>query len=77
MTTAQLKHQVIDKISEINDEEFLKAIKKILDSSAGKNIYRLSAEQRKAIRKGKQQIKNGEYITNEQLEKDEDKWLSE
>ena len=77
MTTTQLKNIVIDKISEINDESFLKAIQKILEDSVHeKGVYRLNPAQKKTIKKSKAQLKKGEYITNEQLEKEENKWLN-
>ena len=78
MTTTQLKNIVIDKISEINDDSFLKAIQKILEDSVHeKKIFKLNTAQRKIIKRSKAQLKKGEYITNEQLEKEENKWLNE
>ncbi|OGW23876.1 MAG: hypothetical protein A2X59_11780 [Nitrospirae bacterium GWC2_42_7] len=77
MSTTQLKNMVIDKIYSIDDKEFLAALKKILDSSISSDIvYKLNKKQRAAVQKGKQQIASGEFITNEELEKEEDKWLN-
>jgi hypothetical protein len=78
VSTSQLKNLVIDKIYGIEDEELLAAFKKILDSSfSGEVAYRLNDEQRQAIREGKRQIAAGEFVTNEDIEKAEDKWLKE
>lgn len=78
MSTSQLRNLVIDKIYGIEDEELLTAFKKILDSSlSGEVAYSLNAEQRQAVCAGKQQIATGKYVTNEDLEKAEDRWLKE
>jgi len=78
MSTSQLKNLVIDRIYGIEDEELLAAFKKILDISiSGEVAYSLSDEQRQAVREGKRQIAAGEFVTNEDLEKAEDRWLKE
>jgi hypothetical protein len=78
MQTAQLRDMVIDKIYGINDSDYLKALKKILDMrKTSEEVYHLNEEQKAVIRLGKQQISNGEYISNEDLEKEEDQWLNE
>jgi hypothetical protein len=78
MHTAQLKDMVIDKIYGINDEDYLKAIKKILDMrTPSRDIYQLNKKQKAMINEGRQQISNNKYISNEELEREEDRWLSE
>jgi hypothetical protein len=80
MNSVQLKEQVIDRIYGINDLEYLKAIKKILDTRVvpeGTNeTYHLNGQQKEMIRIGREQIANGEYISNEEREKEEDLWLN-
>ncbi len=78
MHTAQLKDMVIDKIYGINDADYLKAIKKILDmKKPSGDIFQLNEKQKTMINEGRQQISNNEYISNEELEREEDRWLSE
>jgi hypothetical protein len=78
MQTAQLRDIVIDKIYGINDSDYLKALNKILDMrQTSEEVFQLNEEQKAMIRLGKQQISNGEYISNEDLEKEEDQWLNE
>ena len=78
MNTAQLKDLIIDKIYGINDAEYLQAINKILDTNqSSERVFALNDKQKAMIKLGKQQISNGEYITDEELENEEDKWLSE
>jgi hypothetical protein len=77
MQTAQLRDIVIDKIYGINDSDYLKALNKILDMrQTSEEVFHLNEEQKALIQLGKQQVSNGEYISNEDLEKEEDQWLS-
>lgn len=78
MQTEQLRDIVIDKIYGINDGDYLRALDKILDMGrTNGEVYCLNEEQKAMIQLGKQQISNGEYISNEDLEKEEDQWLNE
>jgi hypothetical protein len=77
MQTAQLRDIVIDKIYGINDSDYLKALNKILDMrQTSEEVFHLNEETKALIQLGKQQVSNGEYISNEDLEKEEDQWLS-
>ena len=65
-------------MNDINDSDYLRALNKILDMrQTSGEVFHLNEDQKAMIRLGKQQISNGEYISNEDLEKDEDQWLSE
>jgi len=77
MTTVELKNILIHQIAEINDESLLNAIKTIIESSSESNIYKTTSEQQNRIKEGREQIANGEFFTNDQVEKEIDKWLSE
>ncbi len=78
MSTEQLKNLVIDRISEIEDENFLQAIKTILDTNTGVgSIYKLTEEQKQKVIIGLAQLDNGQIISNEELEQEEDEWLRE
>lgn len=78
MSTDQLKNLVIDQISQIDDENFLNAVKTILDANmiSGSAMV-LTNEQKQKIQSGLAQLKSGKIISNEDLEKDEDEWLKE
>ena len=77
MSTQQLRNLLIDKISGIRDEKYLMAIKTILDTNfPEQEPYKFSSEQEKEVRIAMEQAKNGQVISNEQLEK-EDEWLNE
>lgn len=78
MNTQQLKNLVIDKISGIEDEEFLKAIKKILDANvASDSPHKLTHAQKQRVLTGLKQLEQNNTVSNEDLEKEEDEWLKE
>ena len=77
MSTLELKNILIHKIASINDEAFLNAIRTIIDAKTESTIYKTSVEQKMKIQEGIEQIENGKYFTNEQVESEIDKWLEE
>lgn len=77
MTAIELKKHLIQRIAEINDESFLDAIKTILDSKSQSQQLILTDEQRKEIIESKEQIKQGQYIEQAEMDKKFDQWLSE
>jgi predicted transcriptional regulator len=77
MTTIELKEILHHKIAAINDKSFLSAMNTIIDSKSEKLIYKTTPEQRQAIKEGQDQLARGESFTNDQVEAEIDKWLSE
>ena len=77
MTTIELKDILIHKIAAINDKSFLAAMNTIIDTKSEKLIYRTTPEQRQRIKEGQEQLARGESLSNDQVEADIDKWLSE
>jgi hypothetical protein len=77
MTIVELKNILIHRIVGINDKSFLTAIKTIIETKSKSTIYKTTPEQRKSIEEGRAQIAKGAYFTNEQVEMEIDKWLSE
>jgi len=77
MTTIELKDILIHKIAAINNKSFLAAMNTIIDTKSEKLIYRTTTEQRQRIKEGQEQLARGESLSNDQVEADIDKWLSE
>jgi hypothetical protein len=73
--TTSIKKSLISRIKESNDLDFLKALQTIFDSSE-QTLYQLSSEQNDSIVKGREDIKNGDYIENDQLMSEMKKWLT-
>jgi len=76
MTTMELKKQLIHRISEIEDANFLKALKTILDSKLNEGILNLTAEQRDEIIASREDVKKGLVIDNALLDKEIKAWLN-
>lgn len=78
METQNIKSLLYESIANIDDDNFLLAVKEIMDRK-----YNLSAEpilspyQIERIEKSKAQIKEGKFLTNQQADSLVDKWLSE
>jgi len=77
MTTLELKNILIQRIAGINDKSFLTAINTIIESKSETTIFKTTPEQREKIKDGRAQIAKGESFSNEQVEKEIDKWLKE
>lgn len=76
MSTIELRHIIIEKLSLIDDASFLKAIKTIVESKVSERVYKLSDFQKKRIESGREQLKKGQSISNEVLQKEIDQWLN-
>jgi len=77
MKTAELKKILVQRIEEINDEQFLKAIKTILDSKVESEVMLLSEEQKLEIFESRKEIEAGKFVDQNELEVEFDKWLKE
>ncbi|MDP3473438.1 MAG: hypothetical protein Q8S14_16340 [Algoriphagus sp.] len=75
MTTLDLKKLLILRISEIEDLAFLEAIKTILDSKS--QILHLTSEQREEIKQSQEQINQGVFFTQDQLDEEFERWADE
>jgi uncharacterized protein YktA (UPF0223 family) len=76
MTTLELKKLLIQRITEINDISFLKAVKTILESKTENEVLILSPDQRNEIIASKKEIEKGLFIEQESLDKEISKWAN-
>jgi len=76
MSTLELRNQLIENIFLIEDKSFLEALKTIIDTKLASTTYKLSDYQRERIKKGREQLRNGDAISNEKVQNKVDKWLS-
>jgi hypothetical protein len=74
MTAIELKKQLIERISEINDEGFLRAIKTILDSKTKSPILKLTNEQKAEILASQKQVEEGLFTDQADLDKAVERW---
>jgi predicted transcriptional regulator len=72
--TAQIKKNLILRIKDSKDLNFLNALQTIFDSSE-QALYPLSSEQQSAIERGRNEIKNGQFINNDEVISEMKQWL--
>jgi len=76
MTVTELKKRLIGKISQLENNELLEEMYRLIaNEETDISIYELSEEQIKAVEEGQLQYKNGEFLTEEQADKDIEEWL--
>jgi hypothetical protein len=76
MSTIELRHHIIEKLSLIDDDSFLNAIKTIIEFKVNEGVYKLSDFQKKRIESGRDQLKKGQSISNDTLQKEIDQLLN-
>ncbi len=75
MNTANLKIDLINKITQIKETNVIKEIKRVLDFELDEGIFQLSNDQRKRIVDAKQEIKQKKYLTDSSANKEISEWL--
>ncbi len=76
MTTLELKRRVIDKVNKVYDESLLMDLMRLMDDSDDNEIHRLSHAHKIAVQTAINQIDSGDYLTNDQADKEMDEWLN-
>jgi hypothetical protein len=78
MKEQNIKTLLHESIENINDQDFLIAVKQIIDRKyIPSNEPDLSKKQIKRIEESREQIRTGKFLTNEQADSLVDKWLNE
>lgn len=77
MSSVELKKILIQRIAEINDEQFLKAIRTILDTKVESEVMLLSEGQKLEIQESRKEIEAGKFVDQSGLEAEFGKWLKE
>lgn len=73
--TTQIKNNLISRIKDSKDLNFLKALQTIFDTSE-QSLYQLSPEQENSIATGKEQIRNGAFSNNDSVISEMKEWLT-
>ncbi len=77
MSTIELRRRLIDKIQKTENEDLLAEAYRLLElETEDIEIYKLNDDQRKAITEARQQINSGQFLTDDQSNKEIDEWLS-
>lgn len=76
MSTVELKEQLINKILLVENPNILREAIRLLDIESGATeMVQLSEMQKEAILRGQEDIRKGNFLTNEQANKEIDEWL--
>jgi hypothetical protein len=75
-TADNLRNSIIDKLLTISNRDYLSALYQLVEkSSVDKDTVKLTQEQILMLQLSDQDIKHGRLISQEQLDKDDLKWL--
>lgn len=76
-TVDNIRNGLIDKILSIKDKDFLEALDKIIISSTSESdVVTLTNEQKILLEMSEQDVKNGELISQEAMDKRNLEWLN-
>jgi len=76
MSTKELRKKVIEEIEKTENEDLLGEVYRLLQCETSDiEIYKLSNDQKEAISEARNQIKNGQFLNDEQANKEINEWL--
>jgi len=77
MSTAELKEKLIAQINKTDNDELLIEISTMLhiESKSIDGVYQMSQAERDAVEDGLNQIKNGQWISDEEANRRAEEWL--
>ena len=76
MSTIELRQIISEWLLQINDESFLNALKTIVESKISSGIYQLSEYEKERIFLAREDLKNGQTISHENLQMEINQWFS-
>lgn len=78
MKTMEIKKKLINEINLSKNKNLLEEFYRFLNlENEIQETYKLNKEQNSAVAEAREQIKNGNYLTNEQANQEIDEWLKE
>lgn len=77
MNAIQLKQELIHRISKIEDLDFLRAIKTIMDYRKKEAYIELTADQEKELLFASKEGKKGKVISHSEMDQKVEEWLKE
>ena len=78
MSTIELRKLLIEKIQVIDDDKLLEEAYRLLevDIEETADVYILNDQQKEAIDEARKQIKQGQFLTDEESNREIDEWLN-
>ena len=75
MSTAELKIDLINQITSITEKVRLEEIMQLLKFQSDETIFVTTGDEKLAIQDARNQIANEDYVTDEELQNEIQKWL--
>lgn len=78
MSTIELKERLIDKISHTDNENILAEVNRLLcieTESEANDVFVFNEMEKMKIEEARLQIKNGDFLTHDESNKEIDQWL--
>ena len=75
MSNNGLRDDIIKKLAQIQDSNFLNALKLLIDSKVNDGVFSLSQLHKERVIQGRVSIKEGEIFSHEEVQREMDKWL--
>ncbi len=75
MEKVKHREELLRRIKNIEDKDVIDEIYRLLEIDFDDSIYQLNEAQQREIEQARQEIKRGEGIPSEQLNKEIDEWL--
>lgn len=77
MKTIEIKKKLIEEINLSNNKDLLEELYRFLNlENEMQETYKLDMEQISAVAEAREQIKKGEYLTNDDANQEIDEWLN-
>lgn len=77
MSTAELKRDLINRITNLKDDQLIKDIQKLLDFELEQGEYQLTSQQLHRIEEANAEYSEGKVLTNDAANEQIQKWLDE
>jgi len=77
MSTAELKEKIMAQINDTDNDELLREISTMLyiESKSVNGVYQMSEAEREAVEHGLNQIRNGQWVSHEEVKRETEDWL--
>ena len=76
MSTANLKIDLINKITQVKESYVIEEINRLLDFELEKGIFKLTAKQQARILEAKEEYKAGKVLSENEANKKIQEWLT-
>jgi len=78
MKTEELKKQLINRINQIEDKSLLEGLYNLMQPETSNDvIYSLTQEERESLIIAREEVRTGEYLTQDEVDEKVKKWLEE